>query len=165
MLILRDVLLRYLEMRAKASPPWYIWHLNGNWHLIHYVALLQAHLPGSQFLIQCPLGFATRHYLNQKVRNNHKLEHIEGWACSKLSTVFLQSQLGYYKHCAHETIPQIKNCHRHDYKADVFYVRKHTVYKHIKLEQLERQRSEDTPRGLMITHTIESCWIPQVKTR
>ena len=28
------------------------------------------------------------------------------------------------------------------------------------LEQLERLRSEDTPRRLMITHTIESCWIP-----
>ena len=28
-----------------------------------------------------------------------------------------------------------------------------------KLEQLERLRSEDTPRRLMITHTIESCWI------
>ena len=34
-----------------------------------------------------------------------------------------------------------------------------------KLEQLERLRSEDTPRRLMITHTIEPCWIPQVKTR
>ena len=33
------------------------------------------------------------------------------------------------------------------------------------LEQLERLRSEDTPRRLMITITIESCWIPQVKTR
>ena len=30
----------------------------------------------------------------------------------------------------------------------------------IQLEQLERLRSEDTPRRLMITHTIESCWIP-----
>ena len=30
----------------------------------------------------------------------------------------------------------------------------------VKLEQLERLRSEDTPRSLMITHTIESCWIP-----
>ena len=28
------------------------------------------------------------------------------------------------------------------------------------LEQLERLRSEDTPRRLMITHTIESWWIP-----
>ena len=28
------------------------------------------------------------------------------------------------------------------------------------LEQLERLRSEDTPRRLMITHTIESCWVP-----
>ena len=33
-----------------------------------------------------------------------------------------------------------------------------------KLEQLERLRSEDTPRRLMITHTIESCWV-QIKTR
>ena len=29
----------------------------------------------------------------------------------------------------------------------------------IQLEQLERLRSEDTPRRLMITHTIESYWI------
>ena len=29
-----------------------------------------------------------------------------------------------------------------------------------KLEQLERLRSEDTPRRLMITHTIESYWTP-----
>ena len=29
----------------------------------------------------------------------------------------------------------------------------------LKLEQLERLRSEDTPRHLMITHTIESCWL------
>ena len=36
-----------------------------------------------------------------------------------------------------------------------------TKCEHIcKLEQLERLRSEDTPRHLMITHTIESCWIP-----
>ena len=28
------------------------------------------------------------------------------------------------------------------------------------LEQLERLHSEDTPRRLMITHTIESYWIP-----
>ena len=32
-----------------------------------------------------------------------------------------------------------------------------------KLEQLERLRSEDTPRHLMITHTIESYWIPSQK--
>ena len=32
-----------------------------------------------------------------------------------------------------------------------------------KLEQLERLRSEDTPRRLMITHTIESYWIPGQK--
>ena len=31
------------------------------------------------------------------------------------------------------------------------------------LEQLERLRSEDTPRRLMITHTIESYWIPSQK--
>ena len=37
-------------------------------------------------------------------------------------------------------------------------IRKKKIY--IKLEQLERLRSEDTPRRLMITHTIESCWIP-----
>ena len=30
----------------------------------------------------------------------------------------------------------------------------------LKLEQLEPLRSEDTSRRLMITHTIESCWIP-----
>ena len=32
-----------------------------------------------------------------------------------------------------------------------------------KLEQLERLRSEDTPWRLMITHTIESYWIPSQK--
>ena len=32
-----------------------------------------------------------------------------------------------------------------------------------KLEQLEHLRSEDTPRRLMITHTIESYWIPSQK--
>ena len=31
------------------------------------------------------------------------------------------------------------------------------------LDQLERQRSEDTPRRLMITHTIELYWIPSKK--
>ena len=31
------------------------------------------------------------------------------------------------------------------------------------LEQLERLRSEDTPRRLMITDTIESYWIPSQK--
>ena len=35
--------------------------------------------------------------------------------------------------------------------------------KQLKLEQLERLRSEDTPRRLMITHTIESYWIPSQK--
>ena len=34
-----------------------------------------------------------------------------------------------------------------------------------KLEQLERLRSEDTPHRLMITHTIESYWIPSQKTK
>ena len=33
----------------------------------------------------------------------------------------------------------------------------------MKLEQLERLRSEDTPRRLMITHSIESYWIPSQK--
>ena len=32
-----------------------------------------------------------------------------------------------------------------------------------KLEQLERLHSEDTRRRLMITHTIESYWIPSEK--
>ena len=32
-----------------------------------------------------------------------------------------------------------------------------------KLEQLECLRSEDTPRRLMIAHTIESYWIPSQK--
>ena len=31
------------------------------------------------------------------------------------------------------------------------------------LEQLEHLHSEDTPRRLMITHTIESYWIPSQK--
>ena len=31
------------------------------------------------------------------------------------------------------------------------------------LEQLERLRSEDTPRHLMITHPIKSYWIPSQK--
>ena len=31
------------------------------------------------------------------------------------------------------------------------------------LEQLERLHSEDTPHRLMITHTIESYWIPSQK--
>ena len=37
------------------------------------------------------------------------------------------------------------------------------LYLQIQLEQLERLRSEDTPRRLMITHTIESYWIPSQK--
>ena len=41
----------------------------------------------------------------------------------------------------------------------------HTAHNHKKyqLEQLERLRSEDTPCRLMITHTIESYWIPSQK--
>ena len=39
----------------------------------------------------------------------------------------------------------------------------HEVAIVFKLEQLERLRSEDTPRHLMITHTIESYWIPRQK--
>ena len=35
--------------------------------------------------------------------------------------------------------------------------------KYLKLEKLERLRSEDTSRCLMITHTIESYWIPSQK--
>ena len=46
---------------------------------------------------------------------------------------------------------------------------KHTSVKSelkLKLEQLERLCSEDTPHRLMITHTIESYWIPsQEKTK
>ena len=30
----------------------------------------------------------------------------------------------------------------------------------LQLEQLEHLRSEDTPSHFMITHTIETCWIP-----
>ena len=40
---------------------------------------------------------------------------------------------------------------------------KRKVRVRIQLEQLERLRSEDTPRRLMISHTIESCWIPSQK--
>ena len=37
------------------------------------------------------------------------------------------------------------------------------IANHIELEQLECLRSEDTPRRLMITNTIESYWIPSQK--
>ena len=37
------------------------------------------------------------------------------------------------------------------------------IRKLLELEQLERLCSEDTPRCLMITHTIESYWIPSQK--
>ena len=49
---------------------------------------------------------------------------------------------GHYHHC----LPVSSHKHTHKTKQ--------------KLEQLERLRSEDTPRRLMITHTIESCWVP-----
>ena len=40
----------------------------------------------------------------------------------------------------------------------------HQIIKSLRiLEQLERLRSEDTPSCLMITHTIESYWIPSQK--
>ena len=59
-------------------------------------------------------------------------------------------------------------CQNCDWQANIsgvaFYYLA-TQQKQKKLEQLERLRSEDTPRRLRITHTIESCWIPQVKTR
>ena len=37
------------------------------------------------------------------------------------------------------------------------------IVRQLQLKQLERLRSEDTPRRLMITHTIESYWIPSQK--
>ena len=54
-------------------------------------------------------------------------------------------------------------------QVHVQYITRHTQTRsqmyfehsaHYELEQLERLRSEDTPRRLMITHTIESYWIP-----
>ena len=46
----------------------------------------------------------------------------------------------------------------------IFWLNKKNYHsKSLKLEQLERLRSEDTPRRLMITHTIESYWIPSQK--
>ena len=47
---------------------------------------------------------------------------------------------------------QIRAWHNDDYTD--------TEHPDAKLEQLERLRSEDTPRRLLITHTIESYWIP-----
>ena len=38
-----------------------------------------------------------------------------------------------------------------------------STFTKLELEQLERLRSEDTPRRLMITHTIESYRIPSQK--
>ena len=46
--------------------------------------------------------------------------------------------------------------------CDIFHLDNCKVWVKLKtkLELLEGLRSEDTPRCLMITHTIESCWIP-----
>ena len=41
-----------------------------------------------------------------------------------------------------------------------FPIYSHSVFK---LEQLERLRSDDIPRRLMITQTIESYWTPSQK--
>ena len=49
---------------------------------------------------------------------------------------------------------------RHDFFLNFLWSSIFFLSSLIKLEQLERLRSEDTPRRLMITHTIESCWIP-----
>ena len=38
-----------------------------------------------------------------------------------------------------------------------------TIHYLNELEQLERLRSQDAPLRLMITHTIESYWIPSQK--
>ena len=43
----------------------------------------------------------------------------------------------------------------------IVYLNTHDI--NLQLEQLEHLRSEDTPRRLMITHTIESYWIPSQK--
>ena len=48
-------------------------------------------------------------------------------------------------------------------EAELCCWRHKILQKENKLEQLERLRSEDTPRRLMITHTIESYWIPSQK--
>ena len=42
----------------------------------------------------------------------------------------------------------------------LFVAMLHITVVQYELEQLERLRSEDTPRRFMITHSIESCWIP-----
>ena len=52
-------------------------------------------------------------------------------------------------------IPLLPKVASLSYNKDVSY--------QYKLEQLERLCSEDTPRHLMITHTIESYWIPSQK--
>ena len=49
-------------------------------------------------------------------------------------------------------------CNSHTVKIILF-----SIDNTFKLEQLERLHSEDTPRRLMITHTIESYWIPSQK--
>ena len=48
--------------------------------------------------------------------------------------------------------------------SDVYFARlNRSKHSQRQLEQLERLRSEDTPRRLMINHTIESYWIPSQK--
>ena len=43
---------------------------------------------------------------------------------------------------------------------DTYRVQRFVAITTLKVEQLERLRFEDTRRRLMITHTIESHWIP-----
>ena len=45
-------------------------------------------------------------------------------------------------------------------KQNVYEMASSFNYLRLKLEQLGRLRSEDTPRRLIRTHTIESYWIP-----
>ena len=64
----------------------------------------------------------------------------------------------------HLSISTSDNCRRPSYQW-VKSIARLTFYNRIlsyynQLEQLERLRSEDTPRRLMITHTIGSYWIP-----
>ena len=68
------------------------------------------------------------------------------------------------------TMKKSMNCSQHSMSTQI--QRKSIVLANsrhqmrVKLEQLERLRSEDTPRRLMIiTHTIESYWIPSQKKK
>ena len=65
--------------------------------------------------------------------------------------------------CSAKPISELKltsklNTGEHPQLTSVKFETKYDL--HCKLEQLEHLCSEDTPRRLMITHTIESCWIP-----